>query len=301
LNINLRSETFLRRKIKYVMVVHMPVTTIKELKEKSIEELQNEKINIIGRIIRLKEKTVEVNGKETRLYDMLISDGTDVVRFSWWRPRFELEEGDIIKIISPIPKEYKGRIELTNSFNTRVIYDPIADDRYETIPELDELKKFLKSSINYIHIDLSDIHSYDGKYVEVYGTILKVYKIIPKEKDGNKYVVLILGIDDETGYAKVVASSRTFSSIIDIPYDEVKKVYDESTEDGKVNSDNESMKKLLQDVTAKIIAKEVKIKGRVKIIPDDEVIGKMIREVIYANYIGELEEDIWDIMKEEVI
>ncbi len=269
----------------------MVVTTIGELKEMSLEELQNEKINIIGRIIRVRERTVEVDGKPTKLYDILMSDGTGIVRFTWWRPRFEVEEGDIIKVISPIPKEYNGRIELSSSFGTRVILDPVEDERYFEIPELEELKKSVKDSINYIHIDLSDIQMYDGKYVKVYGTIMKVYKIIPKEKNGNEYVVLIAGIDDETGYAKIVMSSRVFTNIIEIPYETVKEAY----------GDDDKMNAILKDVSAKLVAKEVKVKGKVRIIPEEEVIGKMIRETIYVNYIGEMEDDIWDVMREEVV
>ena len=257
------------------------ITKIEDLKRLSPEDYDNAIVNIVGRVVKVREKIVETQKGLRRVLNMLVSDGTGFVWFSYWSPRVEIEEGDIIKIINPIVSEWKGNVRLSSSYTTRVIKDPIDDERYSSVPSLEDLYEYLKKSVGLVPIGdiIADTEEYNGKIVNIIGTVMKVYRVrkyVKTDENGEEkqFVVGEIGIDDGTGYIKAVLWNELIN-FLGISPDEVPEDIDEA-----------------KKVTAKVspIGREVTIRGKVKILQQEQLPSpKAIKETVTVYEIDDYE------------
>ena len=85
-------------------------------KEKKISEINaNEKnINIVGKIVVIEEREVEVRGIKRKIYRGLLGDETAVAPFTAWKD-FHLQKDDVIGIKNASSSDWEGQIRLSLS------------------------------------------------------------------------------------------------------------------------------------------------------------------------------------------
>lgn len=77
------------------------------------ELLPNEKnIDVVGRIMSVNEKIVEIEGIKKKIYYGILNDGTKSVPYTSWQEPFPYSKGDIIKVKNAYTKEWKGEPQL---------------------------------------------------------------------------------------------------------------------------------------------------------------------------------------------
>jgi replication factor A1 len=80
-------------------------------------------VEFVARIVTCERREVnrKSDGSRRALLSGLLSDGTATVRFTWWDPPREgVERGLVIRAVGPEVGEYRGRVEVTFSWKSRV-------------------------------------------------------------------------------------------------------------------------------------------------------------------------------------
>jgi replication factor A1 len=80
-------------------------------------------VEFVARIVTCDRREVsrKSDGSRRALLSGLLSDGTATVRFTWWDPPREgVERGLVIRAVGPEVGEYRGRVEVTFSWKSRV-------------------------------------------------------------------------------------------------------------------------------------------------------------------------------------
>lgn len=78
---------------------------------------------ILGRVVRVDRRTVlrRSDGSPRTILSGLLSDGTAIVRFTWWQPPADpIAIGDLLRAAPVRIREYSGRPEITFGWKTRV-------------------------------------------------------------------------------------------------------------------------------------------------------------------------------------
>lgn len=245
-----------------------------------IQEIRkdSEAVNIIGRVISVRDKRITTSdGKTVLRKDIFLGDGTGYIWFRWWRPKVDVNVGDIIRVINPTVNEYNGRLYLDSNYRTRVIVNPINDPEASEIPSVEELKS--DSDEFGTVVKISDIDEMENKKVTVIGTVMKVYAVRVKERDdGSKMKYIVIGLDDETGYTKVILFDDVAVEFVG-----------EDVFNNVENMNEDEYSELLARLTYELAGKEVIVSGKVKIL--DRVIGNDFRTRIYGTSIMELDSE----------
>lgn len=80
-------------------------------------------VSIIARVVTAerREITRKSDGGRRPVLSGVLSDGTASVRFTWWDPPSEsIERGDVIRAVNAQVREYRGRVELSFNWKSRV-------------------------------------------------------------------------------------------------------------------------------------------------------------------------------------
>jgi ssDNA-binding replication factor A large subunit len=83
----------------------------------------NTPVAIVARVVTAerREITRKSDGGRRPVLSGLLSDGTASVRFTWWDPPSEpIERGEILRAVNVQTREFRGRVELTFNWKTRV-------------------------------------------------------------------------------------------------------------------------------------------------------------------------------------
>jgi replication factor A1 len=100
-------------------------------------------VEFVARVVTCERREVsrKSDGSRRPLLSGLLSDGTATVRFTWWDPPKEgVERGVVLRAIGPEVGEYRGRVEVTFSWKSRV--GPASDVELPAVDpsEVPELK-----------------------------------------------------------------------------------------------------------------------------------------------------------------
>lgn len=88
---------------------------------------------ITGRVIDIKEKTVNLRGEKAVIFSGILADGTGACPFTSWAD-FSLRRGDVIRIRNAYTRTWHGRPEV--NFGDRSSVTKLPED---TLPSIDEL------------------------------------------------------------------------------------------------------------------------------------------------------------------
>ncbi len=178
---------------------------LKEIKEKTIDELEPDMNNItlLGRV----DRKFDVNtferddGSTGRVANLILLDETGSTRITFWGDKIhlfkELEEGDIIKIINSNTRKNQGRIDVNLNYNSRVIKSP-EDERVGKIPETPE-----KTQAEPKNFDIGEVPT-GRSGINVIGRVNRKFDINNFERDdGTMGQVGSLITFDETGNIRV--------------------------------------------------------------------------------------------------
>ena len=151
-------------------------------KRKLLKELQpNESsVNVIGRIITVNPKEIELKGEKRKIFYGMIADESTVLPFTAWRD-FNIEKGQVVRVTNAYTKPWQGIPQLNFGEYTRI------EPAEEEIPDTQEPRKCkvdeLKSGLGSIEI-VAKILSVKEKEVEVEGSKKKVYFGIIADETG---------------------------------------------------------------------------------------------------------------------
>jgi replication factor A1 len=106
----------------------MPPPSTPELSEPVEVRLRDLRVSdtpvaIVARVVTAerREITRRSDGGRRPVLSGLLSDGTASVRFTWWDPPAEvIERGEILRAVNVQTREFRGRVELTFNWKTRV-------------------------------------------------------------------------------------------------------------------------------------------------------------------------------------
>ncbi|MDR2830783.1 MAG: replication protein A [Methanobrevibacter sp.] len=151
----------------------------------------DEKVNIIGRIIRITQvRTFDKNNKEGKVRSFELKDETGEVNYTLWNNDVELvdelklNEGDTIKILSAQARDRNGEISLSH-WDGRIVKGDF------DAPEFKE-----------IVIKIAEAH--EMKNVNLLGIVTKIHDTISFERaDGSTGHVKSIEIKDDTGEIRV--------------------------------------------------------------------------------------------------
>ncbi len=98
-----------------------------ESREYAIGELSDRmsNVNVKGKILNLRDRTVMVNGEERTVFSGVLGDATGTVQFSAW-DKFNFGVGEIMDIRNAYTKSWSGRPQL--SFNDRTEINRLSED-----------------------------------------------------------------------------------------------------------------------------------------------------------------------------
>jgi len=151
-------------------------------KRKLLKELEpNEpSVNIIGRVITINPKEIELKGEKRKIFYGMIADESAVLPFTAWRD-FNIGKGQVIRVTNAYTKSWQGIAQLNFGEYTKI------EPSEEEIPETQEPRKCkveeLKSGLGSTEI-VAKILSIKDKEVEVGGTKKKVYFGIIADETG---------------------------------------------------------------------------------------------------------------------
>jgi ssDNA-binding replication factor A large subunit len=80
-------------------------------------------VEFVARVVTCERREVarKSDGSRRPLLSGLLSDGTATVRFTWWDPPREgVERGTVLRAVGPEIGEYRGRVEVTFGWKSRV-------------------------------------------------------------------------------------------------------------------------------------------------------------------------------------
>ncbi|MEF8849017.1 MAG: hypothetical protein V5A68_07795 [Candidatus Thermoplasmatota archaeon] len=154
---------------------------------KLISNLQGNEnnVNILGHIISINPKEVNVKGKTKQIFYGIIGDESGTIPFTSWKD-IDVEKGDVVKITNAYTKEWQGQAQL--NFGERV--EVTKTDKDELPDSTFEPKK----------CKVGDLKPGIGK-VELSAKILEVNERTA-EVDGEEKKVFSGIIGDETGKAQ---------------------------------------------------------------------------------------------------
>jgi replication factor A1 len=100
-------------------------------------------VEFVARVVSCERREVnrKSDGSRRALLSGLLSDGTATVRFTWWDPPKEgVERGLVLRAVGPEVGEYRGRVEVTFSWKSRVGPASVAELPVIDPAEVPELK-----------------------------------------------------------------------------------------------------------------------------------------------------------------
>ncbi|WGI17085.1 hypothetical protein [Methanonatronarchaeum sp. AMET-Sl] len=136
-------------------------TTRKTVGKKEISELNagDSGVEITGRILRVVDREIEVDGEPKSIRSGTIADQTGSIDFTAWR-EFPYNENDIIEIENAYIKEYRNRPELQIGD-----YAEIQETSEDRLPSAEELKKPVKVDLD--NVDRVYTAEIEAEIVEV--------------------------------------------------------------------------------------------------------------------------------------
>jgi replication factor A1 len=167
---------------KTIIKKYKGVTTKSSGKRKLLKDiLPNEpSVNIIGRIITINPKEIEIKGENRKIFYGMIADESGVVPFTAWRD-FNIEKGQVLKITNAYTKSWRGIPQLNFGERTKI---ELSD---EEIPETYQPKKCkvedLKSGIGLVDVTVK-VLSVKEREVDIEGNKKKVYSGIIADESG---------------------------------------------------------------------------------------------------------------------
>ncbi|OYT56798.1 hypothetical protein B6U70_03185 [Euryarchaeota archaeon ex4484_162] len=226
-----------------------------EIKRCKVDELKSGlgSVEIVAKILSVKEKEVDVGGKKKKVYFGIIADETGKAQFTSWHD-FNLKEGEVARITGGYVKSWRGIPQLT--FDEKCKVEKMSSKEIKEVNikkyrlwELVEKGGALDVEVEGNVIEIRDGSGvivrcpqcnrvlFDGK-CKIHGSVKGIYDLRAK-----------IVLDDGTGAVNVIINRALTEKILDKNLDELKKLYDESED--KVND-------LIRDT---LLAKKIKVVG----------------------------------------
>jgi len=82
--------------------------------EKKLSELGGNEtsVNVIGKILKIWDKVVEIDGRSRKIFHGIMTDNTATMRFTAWDENFNYKAGDVIRVINAYTRRWRGNVEL---------------------------------------------------------------------------------------------------------------------------------------------------------------------------------------------
>ena len=226
-----------------------------EIKRCKVDELKSGlgSVEIVAKILSVKEKEVDVGGKKKKVYFGIIADETGKAQFTSWHD-FNLKVGEVARITGGYVKSWRGIPQLT--FDEKCKVEKVSSKEIKEVNikkyrlwELVEKGGALDVEVEGNVIEIKDGSGvivrcpqcnrvlFDGK-CKIHGSVKGIYDLRAK-----------IVLDDGTGAVNVIINRALTEKILDKNLDELKKLYDESED--KVND-------LIRDT---LLAKKIKVVG----------------------------------------
>jgi replication factor A1 len=227
---------------------------ILEPKELKIKDLRSGigPVDILARIVEIKEREVKVNDKTKKVFSGIIADETGKAQFTSWHD-FKIKKGEVFRITGGYIKSWKGIPKLTFDEKAKII-----KLEKSTIPKKDF--EFVKMPMH------SLIEKRGALDVEVEGDIIEIRPgsgiimrcpecnrslqngecSIHGQVEGKTDLRLKLVVDDGTGSISTVLNREITEKLIEKSFEECKKI---------------SEKEFLNIINKKLFAHKISING----------------------------------------
>jgi len=216
-------------------------------KEFKIKDLRSGlgSVEVVGRILELNKRDVEVNGEKKKVFSGVIGDETGKAQFTSWHD-FKFKNGDVVKIVGGYVKSWKGIPQLTFDDKASVSQVKSSDIPKKDLPpqklmmyELAEKRGAMDVCVEGTVLEIRSGSGFIMRCPSCNRSLINSVCSVHGEVEGVQDLRIKLVVDDGTGVVSCIVDKDSTVKLLGKSYDELKKINDSKGSDSIVEMIND--------------------------------------------------------------